>query len=284
SANEVKWNSLYTMIKSVLDAWEVLNSILIEKGKARDKTEMICHAREKIRDGFQTKVISRLTLDCLLPSLLHPKLRLEGVSCLSIVQEFRKPPACKASTKNLGAGARDRSLDDIKLIQQLNEWAIVANTVPPCHGTGPSNEQFCSSSSPSMPAEIIEIPGSDDEVYEEDSCIGNLLGEEKLPRYSLMDGEVEDQLHERVESEVKRYLSLPRHDESYNSFWHKAKVQFPLLSKVALCAKHHCLTTASCESLFSRARDHLGLRRTELKTATLESLLVRQTTDELLGD
>ncbi|KAF4652721.1 hypothetical protein FOL47_010891 [Perkinsus chesapeaki] len=273
--NEVKWNSLFDMLKSVIDAWDPLGSLLIEKGNGmelercwkhllNDEMEeepmiqnatgilnhrLLCiiqehinawhYARSKIRQGFLDRVIARLTPDCILPALLHPKIRLERVEKLQIV---------KSSRESFDSNSKS-SLRAYTFCQHVE----LRRSKPP------SNLQ--------RPPDITDLTADENKL--EDSCVGDLFGGGKLPTSSenaVLDG----QLHKRVEVEVKKYLMLRCHEDTYDGFWGKARTSFPLLSAAADCAQFFTLTTSSCERIFSRARDQLGMRRTELKPTTLE--------------
>ncbi|KAF4754800.1 hypothetical protein FOZ62_025075, partial [Perkinsus olseni] len=166
-----------------------------------DELPMIKKARARIRQGLLDKVIARITPDCLLPAMLHPKLRFERVDSLKIVKAYRESfgDNRKAEIRNM--------LSRSRLIQQLNEWSIIINDKldgSPCEpAQKTSNGDGCCTG-------IMDL--TMDEAELEDSCVGDLFSDEKLPRF-MENAAFEEQLQKRIELEVKRYLTLSCHDD-----------------------------------------------------------------------
>ncbi|KAF4712968.1 hypothetical protein FOZ62_021004, partial [Perkinsus olseni] len=171
----------------------------------------------------------------LLGAMMEPRYKLAGVERLGIVREFRK---------------KDDLLDRENLVGELKVWTINENV-----------------------HECVAADEGEDEatVALDDSRIspGTLPKWESRPRNRFAEVE------RSVEAEVQRYIKMECHGDSFDEWWKKAEREgFKYLPTAARASRHILLSTSSCETLFSKCKNELGILRASMGTQALEATMI----------
>ncbi|KAF4742736.1 hypothetical protein FOZ62_028078, partial [Perkinsus olseni] len=247
--------------------WRLLNT------EGEEDMPEIIQARLLMRDAFRQKVIWRLSTDSLIGCLLNPRMRVKGVENLLIVKEFRE-------------SAPGNVQDPDRLSRENIEWVlfnwgflsgyrkqVTADVGAPRDGeSSQGTEANISSTSESSHPQFQE------NIWDDVIDITALPVWEE-PQQPQMDA---DALTAAVTAECEEYMKLGQHQVDYDVFWEGARDKFPNLYFASRITKYFTLSTARCESVFSQAKSIIGLRRANLKTSTLEQLLVCKTTQKIL--